>query len=38
MGLFKPPCDYLQGCTKKLPNLEGVVCRTTNSGPKVMLS
>ena len=30
---FKPPY-YLHACTDSLPNMEGVVCKTTNSQPK----
>ena len=35
MFSFKPP-HYFQACTKKLPNMEGVVCKTTSSRPKVI--
>jgi hypothetical protein len=35
--LFKSP-HYLQGCTKNLLNMEGLVCKTINSRPKVMLN
>ena len=35
--LVKPP-HYLQACTENLPNMECVVCKITNSQPKVMLS
>ena len=34
---LKPP-HYLQACTKNLPNMEDIFCKTTNSWPKVMLS
>ena len=34
---FTPP-HYPQACTKNLPIVEGVVCKKTNSKPKVMLS
>ena len=33
---FKPP-HYLGACTKNLPNMEGKVCKTTNSEPKAPL-
>jgi hypothetical protein len=32
---FEPP-HYLQECTENFPNMKGVVCKTTNSQPKVM--
>ena len=33
------PSHHLQACTQNLPNMkEGVLCKTTNSQPKVMLS
>jgi hypothetical protein len=35
---FKPPHDYLQACTENFPNMDGVVCKTSNSRPEVMLS
>ena len=34
--MFKPP-PYLHVCTTNLPNMEGIVSKTTNSLPKVML-
>jgi hypothetical protein len=37
MFFLKPP-HYLQACTKNLLNMGGIVCKTTNSPPKVMLS
>ena len=36
-SLLKPP-HYLRACTKKFPNMEGGVCKTTNSQLKVMLN
>ena len=35
---FRPPLYYLQACTKTLLYIEGVVCKSTNSQPIVMLS
>ena len=35
MFSYKPP-HYFQACTKNLPNMEGVVCKTTSSRPKVI--
>ena len=37
-SLFKSPHTYLHACTKKILNMEGGVCKTTNSWPRVMLS
>ena len=34
---LKPP-HYFQACTSNLLNMEGVVCKSTNSWPKVLLS